>query len=146
MSEANAGRFGTSNSENMLLIAALGVGAYVVYKIFQQLQGLEAGVGKAATVVYQGAQIVTAPVSSALAAAWSAMTLQPAMNVTGNVLFPDGSYTPLSQLALKQDTFGNVYVAPPPAGVLFQLQPSDINGDYPASQITDPSQIGKAPS
>lgn len=72
------------------------------------------------------------------------MTLAPSMSVLGNVLWPDSTQTPLAQLAVKQDTLGNVYVASPENGLLFQLQPSDLHGNWPAVQITDPAQIGKS--
>lgn len=148
--------FGTSKTQDMVLLGVLVLGGYVVYQIFQQIKGLEAGVGKAAGAVagavrsgavatYKGAQVVTAPVSDALASAYEAMSFAPALNVAGNVLFPDGTMTPLSQLPIKQDTLGNVYVNPPPTYTLWQLQPSDPQGNWPAVQITDASQIGQSP-
>lgn len=147
MGESVGARLGTSRTQDLVLLAALGVGAYVVYQVFKQLKGLEAGIGQAATLTYQGAQTLTAPVASALASAWNSM--QPAgmaAGLQGNVIFPDGSQVPLSQLTVKQDALGNVYVAAPQTGLLLQLQPSNAQGNWPAIQITDPSQIGQAPS
>lgn len=143
---ASAGSLmGTSKTQDLVLLAALGIGAYVIYQIFQQVKGLETGIGKGAVAAYKGAQVLTTPVSSSLAAAYEAMTFAPAIGVAGNVLFPDGTMTPLSTLPIKQDTLGNVYVNPPPSYTLWQLQPSDAHGNWPAVQITDPGQIGQTP-
>lgn len=129
-------RMGTSQTQDLVLLGALAVGFYVIYQIVQ-------GVKQTAHVV----QTVTAPVADGIAKAWIAMEGLggggSAMQPLGNVLFPDGTYTPIARLKVKSDTLGNVYVYQ--QGRLFQLQPSDINGDWPASEITDPSQIGKAP-
>lgn len=135
-------RLGTSATQDYVLLGVLGLAAYIVYQLIQGVRATGAAVG----AVYSGAKTVTAPVASALAKAWSAMTLAPSPMVLGNVLFPDGSRVPLSSLTVKQDSLGNVYVASPDNGLLLQLQPSNANGDWPAVQITDPSQIGTAMS
>lgn len=136
---------GTSKTEDVLLIAALAVAGYVVYQLVQGVKATAGAIGAAGSAAYSGARTVTAPVASALAAAYEAMTFAPAIGVAGNVLFPDGTMTPLSSLPIKQDTLGNVYVNPPPSYTLWQLQPSDAQGNWPAFQITDPAQIGQAP-
>lgn len=136
------GRLGTSSTQDILLLALVAVGGYVVYKIFQQIQAGEQALVKGGQAVYSGAQTLTAPVSSALASAWSAMTLQPSVAVQGNVVFPNGTQTPLSNFVVKTDTLGNVYINDATSGLLYQLQPHDGNGNYPAIAITDPSQIG----
>lgn len=136
-------RLGTSNTQDVLLLALVAVGGYVVYQIFQQLKGLEHGIATGAKAVYAGAQTITAPAANAIAKAWSAMTLAPSMGgVLGNVVFPDGTQTPLSQFTLKSDTLGNVYINDPQTRLLMQLQPHNQDGNWPAVPVTDPSQIG----
>lgn len=135
-------RMGTTTTQDIVLLGTLTLGAYLVYNIIQ-------GFKKTAQFgqdIYKGLQTATMPISDAIAAAWIHMTGLSggsSMKLLGNVLFPDGTYTPIGQLTVKSDALGNVYVYQ--QGRLFQLQPSDINGDWPASEITDLSQIGKAP-
>lgn len=137
----------TSRTQDMVLLGVLALGVYIVYELVRGTKAAAGALGAAGAAVYHGAQTITAPVATALAAAWNAMTLSPSMsaNLQGNVIFPDGSKVPIGQLTVKQDTLGNVYVAAPANGLLLQLQPSNAQGDWPAVQITDPSQIGQAP-
>lgn len=136
------------NDNTIVTIFVVGVGLYIVYEI---VRGLKAAAGAAATAIsaagsaaYRVAATATTPISAAIVGVWNTLApLQQAMHVTGNILWPDGTYTPLSQTPIRADNLGNVY-AVDSGGLLYQLQPSDINGDFPASQITDPSQIGRA--
>jgi hypothetical protein len=132
-------------TQDLVLLGGLVLVGYVLYKVFGAVQATAAAAGVAGKAVIKGAQVVTAPVAAALATAWSAMTSNPNISLLGNVLWPDGTSTPIASLTVKSDTLGNVYVASPQNGLLFQLQPSDANGNWPAVQITDPSQIGAAP-
>lgn len=146
MSDSLGERMGTTQTQDLILLGVLVIGGYLVYELIQGVKATTTALGTAATSLYKGAQTVTAPVATALANAWMAMQPASGMSVLGNVIFPDGSQVPLSQLTVKQDSLGNVYVASPASGLLLQLQPSDANGNYPAVQITDPSQIGTAPA
>lgn len=136
-------RLGTSQTQDYVLLGLIALGAYVVYQLVQGVKATTQAVGTAAQAVYHGARTLSAPVATALASAWSSMSpsLLSTMTVQGNVLWPDGSSSPLSQLSVRQDTLGNVYVSDG-KGLLFQLQPSDQHGDWPAVQVTDPAQIG----
>lgn len=135
----------TSPTQDIVLLGVLGVALYVVYQLVQGVKATAQGVATAAGAVYHGTQVLTSPVAAGLASAWTAMTSAPSMPLLGNVVWPDGTQTALSQLTLKQDNLGNVY-ASDGQGLLFQLQPSNAQGNWPAVQITDPSQIGQAPA
>lgn len=136
---------GTSKTQDFVLLAALALGGYIVYQLVQGVRATAGAVGAVGGAALAGAKALTAPVATALASAWLSMTSAGSMPALGNVIFPDGTTTPLSQLTVKQDALGNVYVGAPASGLLFQLQPSDASGNWPALQITDPSQIGQAP-
>ena len=133
-------RLGTTQTQDYVLLGVIGLALYVLYNVVSGVKATAAGVGAA----YKGAQALAAPVANALAQAWLSMSpsYNSSMAVSGNVLWPDGTTTPVSQLSIKQDTLGNVYVSDG-QGVLFQLQPSNAQGNWPAVQITDPSQIGQ---
>ncbi len=136
---------GTSKTQDFVLLGVLALAGYIVWQVVQGVKATAGLAGAAGSAIVKGAQTVTAPVAAALASAWNAMTATSSMPVLGNVLFPDGTLTPIAQLTVKQDSLGNVYVASPANGLLFQLQPSNADGNWPALQITDPSQIGQAP-
>lgn len=146
MSNSVGSRLGTTQSQDFVLLALLALGGYVLYQVVQGVKATTQAVGTAASALYHGAQTLTSPIASALATAWVNMSpsMMSTMSVNGNVLWPDGTTTALSQLAVKQDNLGNVYVSDG-QGLLFQLQPSNAQGNWPAIQITDPSQIGQAP-
>jgi hypothetical protein len=105
---------------------ALGVGG-VGYLLYKAWGGLSAA-GSAATNA----------VSSAIANAWLSLPLvglPPAMQVLGNVKLPDGTLVPLNSLSSGQirqnsnDVYANV------SGTIYQLSPSDAQGNYPAAAI-----------
>lgn len=103
-----------ATERQLLLLVLLGVGVWYV---------LQKGFGIA--------QQVAQPVSDAIANAWLAFTLPAPMTVLGNVVFEDGTQIPLSSLAVKANpatgAVGLIY-----AGHLYTLQPSDVNGNWPA--------------
>jgi hypothetical protein len=94
-------------------IALIGVGGFILYKL------LKDQLNKA-----------TAPLSDAIAKFWVSLTEQPAMVVQGNVKLPDGTAFPLSTAVVRADAQGHVYTQA--AGHVYQLQPHDADGDWPA--------------
>ena len=101
--------------DNLLMVGIVGVAGYGLYRALKQLPK------------------VTDPVSSALANLWVNLTAQPAMTVLGSVIFPDGNSVTLSSLEVRSDAQGGVYVKY--AGHVYQLQPSDAFGNWPAVQV-----------
>jgi len=104
------------------------------------------GVTGIAYLVYKTLTPVKSAVSSlasTIANIWLSLPivgLPPAMKVLGNVSMPDGSLVPLSSLQSGQirnwtDSSGNVNVLASVAGNIYQLAPSDANGNYPATLI-----------
>jgi len=116
---------------------ALGIGGvgYVLYKSFT---------GVASTVA-TGAAAVTNAVSSGIAKAWLSLPfvgLPAQMTVLGSVLLPSGALVPLSSLQSGQirtdaneNVYANVY------GMIYQLSPSNDQGNYPATLI-GPAPVG----
>jgi hypothetical protein len=94
-------------------LVLLGVGALVLYQVLKKKIG-----------------DVTAPVSDAIAKLWLALTEQPPMQVVGDVVLPDGSTVPLSTLPIRADAQNRVYTNL--SGHVYQLQPHDANGNWPA--------------
>jgi len=127
-------RSGTSQSQDYVLLGVLAIAGYIIYKIASAIPRIPDAI-----------KPLTQPIADALATLWIAMIPASNMPTLGNVIFPDGGKVPISRLTVKQDSLGNVYVASPQNGLLLQLQPSNAQGDWPAVQITDPSQIGQAP-
>jgi hypothetical protein len=106
---------------------ALGIGGlgYILYKSVS---------GVAAT-----AASATSAVSSAIAQAWLSLPLfgLPAqMTVLGSVQLPNGALVPLSSLQsgqIRTDVSNNVYANV--SGTIYQLSPSNAQGNYPATLI-----------
>jgi len=106
---------------------ALGLGGvgYLLYKSFS---------GVAAT-----ASAATNAVSSGIADVWLSLPLvglPAAMTVLGNVQLPNGSLVPLSSLQsgqIRTDANNNVYANV--SGTIYQLSPSNAQGNYPATLI-----------
>lgn len=110
---------------------ALGIGGvgYILYKSF-------AGV---ASTVAAGAAAATNAVSTGIADVWLSLPLVglPAqMTVLGNVQLPSGTQVPLSSLQsgqIRTDANNNVYANV--SGMIYQLSPSNAQGNYPAILI-----------
>jgi hypothetical protein len=109
---------------------AIGVGGvgYVVYKFWT-------GVPKSAPVQ---------AISSAIADIWLSLPLvglPPAMQVLGNVKLPDGTLVPLNSLSSGQIRQSGSNVLANVAGTIYQLSPSDAQGNYPAA-VLGPAPAG----
>jgi hypothetical protein len=103
-------------------LAILAGGGYVLYKLLSKVPQ------------------VTAPISDAIASAWVAATNAVngsfTMQLLGSVVFPDGTSVPIAQLpggAMRSDASGNLQVLY--NGHIWQLQPHNANGDFPASLV-----------
>ena len=111
------------NFNTLMWVGIAGAAAYILYKV-----------SKAGGAVV-GA--VTAGASDAIASAWLAATLPEQMSVLGNVVFPDIVGTdgkplqiPLNTLQVRQTQSGDVQTTY--GGKIYQLQQSDLNGNWPA--------------
>jgi len=102
---------------DLVNLATLGIVAYLVYEL---LPGLKK---------------TTDQTSDTIAKWWLALFPNPpAMQVLGNVLFPDGTFVALSSLQPpRSDASGAVFVTY--NGHYYQLSPSDANGNWPATQV-----------
>ena len=106
---------------------ALGLGG-VAYVLYKSVLAVPAAVSAA-----------TAPVSTAIADIWLSLPLVglPAnMTVLGSVLLPNGTLVPLSSLQpgqIRNDPNGNVLASV--SGQIYQLSPSNTQGNYPATLI-----------
>lgn len=97
---------------NVTSLALLGIAAYVAYKVL----------GKGG---------LTDSASSAIASLWLKLfPLPPTMEVLGNVKFPGNIMVPLAKLAVREDSEHRVFTQY--AGHLWQLQPSNEYGNWPA--------------
>jgi len=77
-------------------------------------------------------------VSSAIANIWLSLPLiglPPAMEVLGNVKLPDGTLVPLNTLSSGQIRQNGSNVLANVAGMIYQLSPSDTQGNYPAALL-----------
>jgi hypothetical protein len=111
-------------AKNLFLLGAVAVGVYFVWK----------GVNK----IPQALSTATDAFAASIAHLWTSVWDPAGVGGTlGNVLFPDGSYVPTAQLPMKSgnDPNGNWGLFTQYQGHIYQLQPSDINGDFPASQV-----------
>ncbi len=124
-----------SNIEGILVLVGVGIAGYLLYQVYKGAKAVGSAVVAGGEAVYHGAQIVTAPVSNVIAAGILKLTQQPAMNVPGNVIFPDGSAAALSSYpSVFSDASGNVYIKD--RGSTWQLHPSDVDGDWPATYVS----------
>ncbi len=104
-------------ADTLLNVAVLGIVGFV---IVEAIKGLKGG---------------TDQTSDTIAKWWLALFPNPpAMQVLGNVIFPDGTYVALQNLQPpKSDANGAVFVTY--QGHYYQLSPSDDNGNWPATQV-----------
>lgn len=106
---------------------AIGLGG-VAYVLYKSVSGVTTAVNT-----------VTGSVASGIANTWLSLPLVglPAqMTVLGSVQLPNGSLVPLSSLQsgqIRNDASGNVYANV--SGTIYQLSPSNSQGNYPATLI-----------
>lgn len=105
---------------DLFLFGAVGIGLYYVYRAVS-------GVSNAATA---GISAATCAVSSGIASVFSPSLSSCANATPGNVVFPNGA-----QVALKSLQVGCGGTVQYQGGV-YQLGPSDNNGNWPATQIS----------
>ncbi len=122
--------------QGVLVLAGVGVAGYLIYQLFQGAKAAAGAITDAGVAVYHGAQVLTGPVANVIAGTVLKLTEYPAINVSGNVLFPDGTGAPLSSYAIFKDPAqpGAVFVKD--RGSTWQLQPSDADGDWPATYVS----------
>lgn len=124
------------NTEFILIAVGIGVGVFALYKVVQGVKAaagaVVGGVETAGKAVYSGAQTVLNPVSSGIATLFSPGPST--VGILGNVIFPNGTASPLSSYAVFTDQAGNVYVKD--SGSTWQLGPSDADGDYSATYVS----------
>lgn len=103
-------------TEEVLKVALLAGVGYALYTFFTRLQ-----------------QSVGAPVGTVAATIWS--YLHPTIQPAGNIVLPGGNNTlvPLSQTEVRTDDNHNVYALYD--GFLYQLAPSDAQGNWPATAV-----------
>jgi hypothetical protein len=116
--------------EALLVVAGVGVAAWIGYEIYKTATAAAGAVSKGASLVASGVNAAGGAIATPIANTITALTAQPAMNVQGNVLFPDGTGGPLSTYQVYTDSAGEVYVKQ--GGATYQLQQSDAQGDWPA--------------
>ncbi len=105
--------------DTVLILAAMGVGGYLLYKAFN--------IGKSAVDKTAGA----------IADLWLKLNPMPeALQLLGNVKFPGNILVPIQQLAneraIRKDGSGNVFVKY--SGYTWQLAPQ-VYGNWPATRV-----------
>ncbi len=74
-------------------------------------------------------------VATGIARLWTSLTASPPIQVLGNVVFPDGARVAISSLTIKTDrATGAVYTMR--GGQVYQLQPHNAQGDWPAVRVS----------
>jgi hypothetical protein len=111
---------------------ALGLGG-VGYLLYKSFSGAAAAVGAGATVA-------TNAVSSGVADLWLSLPLvglPPQVTVLGSIQLPNGGLVPLSSLQPSQIRNGpdGTSVLANVSGNIYQLSPSNTQGNYPATLI-----------
>ena len=103
-----------------------------------------AGVGyvlyRFATQIPKAASAATGAVAQGIANVWLSLPvvgLGSAQTILGNAKLPDGSLVPLNSLvgSIRQDTNNPPNVYANVGGNIYQLSPSDAQGNYPAALI-----------
>jgi hypothetical protein len=124
--------------ESFLNIAAIIAGAFLLYNLIKGFKFI----GQAASSGYQAGVTAATPISAPIAAvavglqnlAWKVLGQN--ISLTGNVLLPDGTYIAMNsgKVAIALNSDGNTY-ATVGDGHIYQMQPSDINGDWPLTLV-----------
>jgi hypothetical protein len=107
-------------ASDLFILGAVGIGLYYLYRT---LSAASAGVNSA-----------TCAVSSGIANVWNSLTLGCNIQLSGNVVFPNGAQVAINSLPVRSDCAGNVYVQY--QGGVYQLSPSNSCGNWPAIQIS----------
>jgi hypothetical protein len=111
-----------SGINTLVIIGGVAAAAYLIYRFINQAPKL--------------LKDATAPIANTIADFWGRLTLGPSLQVSGNVVLPDGGVgIPLSSIQIRTDAAGNVYTLLD--GDLYQLGQSDANGNWPASLVLD---------
>lgn len=139
MSDSIGSRLGTTTTQDIVLLGALAVGAYVVYNL---IQGVKKTADTAASIVNSAAaagQQVNDAVVNGLAKLYTAATLPPNIQPTGSVRLPSGAVVPASQIGqLVFDSSQNMayfsYL-----GVSYEIAPQqwDAQGNLIAQEVPD---------
>ena len=107
------------NAKDALTLAVVGGLGFFLYRMLSQLPKI--------------ASDATDSASTAIANLWVTLTQQPPMTVLGSVVFPDSNTVAISSLPIRSDGAGNVYTQY--NGHVYQLQPSNAQGNWPAIQV-----------
>lgn len=111
-------------ASNLFLLGVAGIGVYYVYKAISGATNLASNAVNAATC----------SISSGIADFWNSLTLNSCVMATqGNVVLPNGAQVALSSLPVGTNCSGT-YVQY--QGGVYQLSPSDSNGNWPATQVS----------
>lgn len=102
---------------DLLLLGALGVGLYFL---------LTRGTAAVASA--------TQPLSAGIANFWTSLTQGASMTTPGNAVLPSGQQVPIANLPIATDAYGNVFTNY--GGSVFQLSPSNSDGNYPATVVS----------
>jgi hypothetical protein len=112
-----------------LIVLGLGALALIVYEISKGAKAVAGAVGT-----------VTAPLSSAIASTYAALTFGPPVAASGNVADLSGDVLgPISSFPAAHDAQGNTYLQI--YGQTYQLGPRDANGNFTAQPVANPSAV-----
>jgi hypothetical protein len=97
-----------------------------------------AGVGYVLYKFWHPVSTATSNLAQGIANIWLSLPLVglgPQQTILGNARLPDGTLVPLNNLIgrLRQDSARNVYANI--SGTIYQLSPSDAQGNYPAALL-----------
>lgn len=133
------GRLGTSQTQDLVLLAALGVGAYVLYNVFAGIKKTAAAADAIVQAAAAAGQQVQDSVVAGLAKIYTAATLPPAIIPTGSVRLPNGAVIAASQI--NQLTFDSSQNAAffSYMGIDYQIAPQhwDAQGNLIATEVID---------
>jgi len=126
-------------AETVLVIVGLGVGAYVLYKAYQEIKAAAGAVGGAISSAAQAAQTATQYVTNPTA--YVTATAGPNVQAGGGVVFPDGTVMSIQQAT---STYGGQLTANAQGtgaqllygGVLYDLGPRNAQNNWPLTPAT----------
>lgn len=110
---------------NILVLGAVGIGLYYLYKSVS-------GTFNAAS---SGLNAATCGIASGIANFWNSLTLSTCtMGLQGNIVLPNGQQVAASAVQIGQDCAGNVYAQY--GGGVYQLSSSNSCGNWNATQVS----------